>query len=135
LSVGIFFLKRKFSSKMVFRSHILPSKISFLGMWVPSNFLFWKFFFTMIFRLHMPAIKISFFGMWVPSEIPKKEILMAYVINNFLKRQLCFPRERKNFIILIHLHNPSKFPFWEFPKKAIFHPQSKENFIIFDRLT
>jgi len=32
------------------------------------------------------------------------------------------------------LHNPSKFPFLEFPKKAILLPQKKENFTIFTQL-
>ena len=91
----------------------------------------------------MSAIKISFFGMWVPSKLPKKEILfqngfwityaaikfsflvilMAYIINNFLKRQFCFPRAKKISSFLVCLHNPSKFPFLESPYKEIFFPK------------
>jgi len=33
--------KRKFSSKMIFGLHMQPSKNPFLGIQVPSNFLFW----------------------------------------------------------------------------------------------
>ena len=72
--VGTTFLKRKYHSKMNFKSHMLPSKISFFGMWVPSN-------------------------------------LMAYVINNFLKRQFCFSRQKKFSSFLTLLHNPSNFLF------------------------
>ena len=91
------------------------------------------------------AIKCFLFGMWVPSNVSFLECgshqisffgnLMAYIINNFLKRQFCFPREKKILSFLTCLHNPSKFPFWEFPKKAILFLQSKEKFIIFDMLT
>ena len=43
--------------------------------------------------------------------------------------------KKKNSSFLALLHNPSKFSFWEFPKKAILLLQSKEFFIVFDRLT
>jgi len=99
-----------------------PSKNSFFGMWVPSKLPKKEIVLQNHFWITYAAIKKFIFGDTGTIKFPFLVILMDYVINNFLKRQFCFSRAKKYSSFLTCLHNPSKFPFWEFHKKAILLP-------------
>ena len=134
--VGIIFQKRKFCCKIIFKLLMPGIKISFFGIYDRGNFLPKKEILLQNgFQITYVAIRIFLFWNVGPIKFPFWEILMDYVINNFLKRQFCFPGQKKFSSFLTLLHNPSKFPFWEFPKKAILHPQTKEIFTILGLLT
>ena len=72
------------------------------------------------FQIIYAPIKNYLFRTVGPIKFPFLVILMAYVIKYFLKRQFCFPRQKKFSSFLTLLHNPSKFPFLELPEKAIY---------------
>src|SRR5258708_8539494 len=114
---------------MKFGLHMLLSNFTFLECESHQNFPKKEILFQNDFWRTFSAIKNFLFWNVGPIKFPFLAILIAYVINNFLKRQFCFPREKKISPFLLLLHNPSKFPFLELPKTAILLPQNKEIFI------
>ena len=113
--MGTIFQKRKFCCKMIFESHIPAIKISFFGIFRGNYLPKKEIRFQNEFWITYAPIKNFLFGDVGPIKFPFLVILIAYVINNFLKRQFCFPRAKKFSSFLGAYVSHQNFLFWTFP--------------------